>query len=141
MWAWMACSSSPSVERVGFWFVTRLAKENAFESGDFMMVPPNRVLRQDQQQVVPDPLCLVWACRRARSTATTLFLVHTHIAQDARFSHIDEATERRMAPHVMSLSGSRYFGAVVVAPSEYCARLWRPEDVELGTPTAIDIRD
>lgn len=138
-WAWREGSLRPAVERAGFWFVAQLSRANVFESRDFVMVPTERMLRQTQRGVVPDPLCLVWACRHARSTGTTLFLLHTHVAEDAVFSLVDEAAERRMAPRVMALSGSRYFGAVVAAPGTYCARLWQVDAGEL-TPTAVDIR-
>jgi hypothetical protein len=124
-WAAGVCSAAHDREQVGFWFV-RSADEAAgiYESCEHLLITTSSLLRQRADRVVPDPLSLIWACRHARAARMTLFLVHSHIGSTARFSRVDEAAERMLAPRVMQLSGSSAFGAVVIAGRTYSARVW-----------------
>lgn len=128
-WAPGVCRAVPDREQVGFWFV-RSANEAAgiYESCEYLLVPTSSLLRQRADRVVPDPLSLIWACRHARGGRMTLFLVHSHVGSAARFSTVDEVTERTLAPRVLQLSGSSAFGAVVIADGTYSARVWEGQD-------------
>lgn len=128
-WAAEVCSEASDREQVGFWFVRSVnGVAGIYESYEHLLVPTSSLLRQRADRVVPDPLSLIWACRHARAARTTLFLVHSHVGSAARFSTVDEAAERALAPRVMQLSGSSAFGAVVIAARRYSARVWEGRD-------------
>lgn len=123
------CRKNPSKEQVGIWFVKPL-KNRIFLSEEFVAIPSDRLLIQSDQMVIPDPLCFIYACRRAKATNTVLFLVHTHpgAKEPVSLSKADEQAEIKIAPKIMDLSGKDLFGAVVVGYHSYMARLWSRQD-------------
>ncbi len=125
------CRKNPGTEQAGFWFVKPAGSnpDRIFLSGEFVAIPPNRLLTQTNQVVTPDPLCFIWACRQAKATNMVLFLLHTHpgVKEPVSFSEADEQAEIKMAPKVMALSGKDLFGAVVVGYHSYMARVWRKQ--------------
>jgi len=127
-WAAGVCAAAADREQVGYWFVRSVSQgAGLYESCEHLLVPTCALLRQEADRVVPDPLSIIWACRRARETQTVLFLVHSHLGTRARFSRVDEAAERTVAPRVIELSGASGFGAVVIAGQTYAARMWEEQ--------------
>ena len=124
-WSTKLCGASCKLEKAGLWFVRPISEDDCYESRELITIPNERTLLQEEAAVVPDPLCVIWACRHARSTRTVLFLVHTHVTGRASFSQMDEDAERRMAPEVIRLTSMAEFGSAVVTPDDYAARIWR----------------
>ena len=132
------CRSHPDKEQAGFCFTKHL--EGVFFTREFMEIPHKRLFNQTNNNIMLDPLSIIWACRKACAMGSVLFIFHTHpLAKDpVSFSDADTRAEKKMALRVMSLGSQSFFGSVVVGRNSYMARVWNISATRLqDTPVEI----